>query len=229
MPGETIEIAFESSAMPAYFEAPVSGAGAGVIVIGTIFGLDDELKGVVSDLAQAGFAAVAPDMFWRIDPGPVPVGSDGMKRAQARNGQFDSDDGLRYLAAAVQDMKARPECNGKVAIMGFCFGGPYALLGASRLGCDAGISFHGSHVGKFLDEFSAVRCPLSFHYGDNDAVAPMTEITEIKAALEGLEDTELHIYPGAEHSYMFPSRGDGYDAAARDASWDRALAVLRRM
>ncbi len=229
MPGQDIEIVFEESAMPAYFDAPGSGSGGGVVVVNTIFGVDDELKGVVSDLAEAGFAAVAPDMFWRIDPGPVPVSPDGMQRAQARNGQFNSDDGLSYVAAAVRDLKARPECNGKVAVMGFCFGGPYALLGASRLGCDAGISFHGSHVGNFMGEFSAVKCPLSFHYGDNDAVAPMAEINEIKTALDGLEDTELFIYPGAEHGYMFPSRGDGYDAEARFASWDRALAVLRRM
>ena len=215
--------------MPAHFEATASGAGGGVVVVNTIFGVDDELKGVVHDLSEAGFAAVAPDMFWRIDPGPVPVSGEGMARAQARNGAFKSDDGLQYVAAAVEDLKARPECSGKVTVMEFCFGGPYALLGASRLGCDAGISFHGSHVGKFMDEFDAVKCPLSFHYGDNDAVAPMTEIAEIKTALDRLDDAELFIYPGAEHGYMFPSRGDGYDPVARDASWERALAVLQGM
>ena len=225
MPGQNIEIECEGGAMPAYYDAP--GAGAGVIVISTIFGVDDETRGVVSDLNNAGFAAMAPDMFWRIDPGAVPV-SD-MQRAQVRNQAFNSEDGVRYVGAAVAHMKARPECNGKVAVMGLCFGGPYALMGASRLGCDAGISFHGSHVGNFLSEFAAVQCPLSFHYGDNDAVAPMTEITEIKAAIDALGGSELFIYPGAEHGYMFPSRGDGYDAAARDVSWERALAVLNRM
>jgi carboxymethylenebutenolidase len=229
MPSQNIEIPFEDSAIAAYFAAPASGASGGVIVVNTIFGVDDELKGVVDDLVDAGFAAAAPDMFWQIDPGPVPVSKKGMQRAQARNGSYNSEDGLRYVAAAVADMKARPECNGKVAVMGFCFGGPYALMGASRLGCDAGISFHGSHVAKFMAEFGAVQCPLSFHYGDNDAVAPMTEITGIKAAIDALDGSELFIYPGAEHGYMFPSRGDGYDVAARDVSWERALAVLNRM
>ncbi len=227
MPGQDIEIEFEDGTIPAYFAPPVAGDGGGVVLISTIFGVDDEARGVADDLSNAGFAAMAPDMFWRVDPGAVPV-SD-MQRAQVRNKAFNSEDGVRYVAAAVADMKARPECNGKVAVMGFCFGGPYALMGASRLGCDAGISFHGSHVGNFMDEFAVVQCPLSFHYGDNDAVAPMTEITEIKAAIDALDGSGLFIYPGAEHGYMFPSRGDGYDVAARDASWERALAVLDRM
>ena len=201
------------------------GSWPGILMITAIFGIDDEMQELADAWAADGFVVSVPDIFWRVMPGPTA----DMEKAFGRYNDFDFDKGIDDVEDLLGDLRGRPECNGKVAVMGFCFGGPYALLGASRLGCDAGISFHGSHVGKFLDEFSAVRCPLSFHYGDNDAVAPMTEITEIKAALEGLEDTELHIYPGAEHGYMFPSRGDGYDAAARDASWDRALAVLRRM
>ena len=61
MPSQNIEIPFEDSAIAAYFAAPASGASGGVIVVNTIFGVDDELKGVVDDLVDAGFAAAAPD------------------------------------------------------------------------------------------------------------------------------------------------------------------------
>lgn len=215
--------------MPAYFEAPGTGAVPGFVVVSTIFGVDDELKAIAGRLSGAGFAAAAPDMFWRDDPGPVAVGPEGHARATARSGRFDREVGMGYLAAVIADLRARPQCNGKVAVIGFCFGGSFALLAAARLGTDAGISFHGTAVGGCLDEIDGVDCPLSFHYGDNDAIAPMDEINEIKKAFERLDDAELCIYPGAGHGYMFPSRGEGYDPAAAEASWQRAIAVLQRM
>ena len=150
-----------------------------------------------------------------------------MKRAQARNGQFDSDDGLRYLAAAVQDMKARPECNGKVAVMGFCFGGGYAFLGAARLGIDAGIAFHSGKISHLLEEAGNVKCPLSFHWGDEDAAAPMDEIEKVQAVFDGMDNAEITIYPGAKHGFMQPTNPPAYDEAVAAASWTRSLEILK--
>ena len=67
---------------------------------------------------------------------------------------------------------------------------------------------------------------MSFHYGDNDAIASMEEIAEIQASFARLKDADVFVYPGAVHGYMMPSRGEGYDEAATNASWERALAVL---
>ena len=230
MVGTEIAIAAsDGGTIPSYLSTPSAAQGAGVVVIPTIFGGEPYMVSFADRLAAEGFVAVLPDMFWRDeDPGVLDHDEQGFKRAHARNGRSDIEQGMDDLADVITALKARPECNGKIAVIGFCFGGAHVLLGAARLGIDAGISFHGSHVANHLDEIVGIKCPLSFHYGDNDAVAPMEEINRIRTAFETLESAEVYIYPGAIHGYMQPWRGEnGYDEAAEVASWDRALKVLK--
>lgn len=230
MPGAEITVtASDGGAIASYLATPSPGPGLGVVVVATILGVEPCMKSFADRLAGEGFVVSAPDMFWRDeDPGVLDHDEDGFKRAHARNGRSDIEQGMKDLADIIADLKGRPECNGKIAVAGFCFGGVHALLGAARLGIDAGISFHGSHVGDHLGEIGRVGCPLSFHYGDNDAVAPMEEIARIQAAFEPLGDAEVYVYPGAIHGYMQNWRGDnGYDQAAAEASWERALRVLK--
>ncbi len=154
-----------------------------MVIVSTISGVDSDMTYYADALAAEGFVASAPDMFWRdADPGPLPWTDDGRKRAFKRNDGYDLELGMRDLADAIANLKKHPRCNGKVAVMGFCFGGPFALLAAARYGTDAGISFHGSHVENHLDEVDGVICPLSFHYGDRDEVAPLTAIERIREA-----------------------------------------------
>jgi carboxymethylenebutenolidase len=215
--------------MPSYLSIPSAGPAAGVVVVPTILGGEPYMRSFADRLAAEGFVSALPDMFWRDeDPGVLDHDEPGFQRAHARNGRSDIELGMGDLADVIAALKARPDCNGKIAVIGFCFGGAHVLLGAARLGIDAGISFHGSHVGNHLDEIEGITCPLSFHYGDNDAVAPMEEIERIKTAFDTLDNAEVYIYPGAIHGYMQPWRGDnGYDELASNASWDCAMSVLK--
>jgi carboxymethylenebutenolidase len=114
--------------------------------------------------------------------------------------------------------------------MGFCFGSPFALLAAARYGTNAGISFHGSHVENHLDEVDRIRCPLSFHYGDRDEVAPMSAIERIREAFSRLKDAEVYVYPGAGHGFMTMTRGArGYIESVARPAWARSLEVLRTL
>ena len=211
-----------------YVAAPVSGKGAGVVIVSTISGVDGDMTHYADALADEGFVASAPDMFWRDgDPGPLTWNEDGRKRAFARNDRYDFELGMRDLADVIADVKKHPRCNGKIAVMGFCFGGPFALLAAARYGTNAGISFHGSHVEDNLDEADRVRCPLSFHYGDRDEVAPMAAIERIRAAFSRLPDAEVRVYPGAGHGFMTMTRGRGYMESAAHTAWARSVVVLR--
>ena len=213
-----------------YVASPVSEKGAGVIIVSTISGVDSDMKYYADALAAEGFVGSAPDMFWRdIDAGPLPWTDDGRKRAFARNDRYDLDLGMRDLADVIADLKQHPQCNGKIAVMGFCFGGPFALLAAARYGINAGISFHGSHVENHLSEVNQVRCPLSFHYGDRDEVAPMTAIESIREAFGRLADAKVYVYPGAGHGFMTMTRGRAYMESVARPAWAQALEVLRRL
>jgi carboxymethylenebutenolidase len=214
-----------------YVASPVSGKGAGVVIVSTISGVDSDMTYYADALAAEGFVAYAPDMFWRdSDPGPLSWNDDGRKRAFARNDRHDLELGMKDLADVIADLKKHPRCNGKIAVMGFCFGSPFALLAAARYGTNAGISFHGSHVENHLDEVDRIRCPLSFHYGDRDEVAPMSAIERIREAFSRLKDAEVYVYPGAGHGFMTMTRGArGYIESVARPAWSRALEVLRTL
>jgi carboxymethylenebutenolidase len=213
-----------------YVTAPVSGKGAGVVIVSTISGVDSDMTHYADALAAEGFVASAPDMFWRdADPGPLVWNDDGRKRAFARNDRYDVEVGMKDLADVIADLKNHPRCNGKIAVMGFCFGGPFALLAAARCGIGAGISFHGSHVENHLDEVDKVRCPLSFHYGDKDPVAPMAAIERIQSAFSRLPYSKVYVYPGAAHGFMTMTPGRGYMESAAHPAWARSLEVLKTL
>lgn len=83
----------------------------------------------------------------------------------------------------------------------------------------AGFSYHGSFVEKHLDVVPDVRCPFSFHWGDDNQVAPLPVIDEIKQSLSAREDAEVFLYAGGiAHGYMLPGHGGAYDEAAAELS-----------
>ncbi|ETW95778.1 MAG: hypothetical protein ETSY2_47580, partial [Candidatus Entotheonella gemina] len=128
----------------------------------------------------------------------------------------------------IHDLKARPECNGKVALLGFCFGGRYAHLAAARLGVDAAGSYHGTKIGEHLDETSNVTCPVSFHFGEVDPAVPMEEVEAIKAAYANRDNAEIVVYPDAAHNFAMPYK-PGYQEAVAKASRDAVLRCFRSM
>jgi hypothetical protein len=109
------------------------GPFPGIVLITAIWGTDDEMKELADAWAVDGFVVSVPDIFWRVLPGPTA----DRDVAFDRYGKFDVDQGMLDIEDLVKDLKARPECNGKVGILGFCFGGRYAHLAAARLGVDA--------------------------------------------------------------------------------------------
>jgi carboxymethylenebutenolidase len=231
MAGTQVTIAAaDGGSLDSYVAAPAVGRGAGVVVVSTISGVDSDMIYYADALSAEGFVASVPDMFWRdADPGPLVWNEDGRKRAFARNGRYDLEIGMKDLANVIAHLKKHPQCNGKIAVMGFCFGSPFALLAAARYGTGAGISFHGSHVENHLDEAAGVRCPLSFHYGDRDEVAPMAAIERIQKAFAAMDDAKVYVYPGAGHGFMTMTRGPGYMESVARTAWARSLEVLSRL
>jgi carboxymethylenebutenolidase len=195
-------------------------------VIGSIFGLDPEMCGMVDDYAKAGYRAVAPDLFWRTRPGPLKH-DDPEERALAldRYERFDVEAGLADIAAVVDYLRTLPGWTGHYGVVGYCFGGRYAMLAASRLGAEAAVTFHGTLMGLHVDEANRIRCPVSFHFGDSDHSVPMTEIQSLAGAFSSHPNASVCVYPGVAHGFTSPSR-KAYDAAVTKRSWRDAMAVL---
>ena len=201
-----------------------NGKTPGILLITAIFGVDQEMRELADAWARDGFLVSVPDIFWRQLPGPTA----DMSVAFDRYGKFDPVQGMKDIEDLVRDLKARPQCNGKVAILGFCFGGRYALLGAARLGIAAAASFHGTLMGQHLDEVDRVTCPVSFHFGDSDPVVPMEEVDAIRKAFVGRANADVGVYHGAGHNFAMP-RKDGYNAGGAKESRERVLRCFKSM
>ena len=202
--------------------------GTGVVVVPSIFGVDGDMEMVAERLAGQGYAAVVLDPFWRDeDKGVIGHDEEGRTRAFARLERTPFEQAFGDVTDVIEDLRSRAECNGKIAVMGFCYGGPFAIVAGAKCGTQAGISYHGSFVDKYLDSVPDVGCPLSFHWGDNDRAAPMELIDATRDSFSQLDDAEVFLYPGGvEHGYMLPGHGPAYNEAAAEQSWERTFSLL---
>lgn len=200
------------------------GPAPGILLITAIFGVDDEMKQIADQWAADGFVVSTPDIFWRQQPGPTA----DMEVAFARYEAFEQEQGMKDIEDLIKDLKGRPECNGKIAVLGFCFGGLYAHLAAARLGADAAGSYHGTRIGSALDEMPPKDCRISFHFGDSDHVVPNEEVEAIKAAYADYPNAEIKVYEGAGHNFAMPQK-QGYDEAACTASRADVLACFNAL
>jgi carboxymethylenebutenolidase len=110
--------------------------------------------------------------------------------------------------------------------MGFCYGGPFAILGPKRLGYDAGIACHGSQMLDYLGELDRVTAPVCLIWGDQDHRAPRSVLDAYRAVSSHMKNVEVHIFPGIQHGFMMPSDAEAFDAPARDFAMKRAVAIL---
>ena len=225
---EPITIAAADGPMEAYIASSGSGKGPGVIVVTHIFGVDQDTKEICNELAARGCVAMAQNFFWRDSDAGALVEPQDMQRAVARAMRIDFAKALDDLRRGIDELRRHPDCNGKIALLGFCFGGPYAWRAAcDGLGLDASVSFHGTYVSKYMKPGDKPSCPMELHYGEHDHLAPAEELAAVKAVADATGSTFV-VHPGAGHAYMVPSNSH-YHAEAAGKSWDAALQLINTL
>ena len=223
---ENVTIDAGGGAFDAYMAAPTAGDSKvpGVVIVTSIFGVDSDTRNTCERLAQSGYVALAPNFFWR-DADPVVLSEAEVPRAIGRVMRTDFHTSMDDLRRAIAHVRRHPACNGKVAVLGYCFGGPHAWRAAcDGLGVQAAVSFHGTHVSKYLKPGDQPACPVAFHYGEQDDFAPPEELAKVSAVAHGA-GSAFQVHPGAGHAYMMESNSHFHADAAR-ASWDAALRLL---
>lgn len=227
MPGKNIKIlASGGGEFACYLSMPPTDAPAPAMVLAAaIHGVDADIQAIADEFAADGYIAIAPDLFWRTVPGPLPRSDErARERAQPRldrlkTGEQDLADTLAYL-------RLMPEFNGKAAVMGFCYGGPYAIIAPKRLGYAAGISCHGTNLLDFIGELDGVTAPVCIIWGDKDHAAPAPVLDAYRAAAPRHPNLDLNIFPGVLHGYMMRDAKEAFDQKTRDFSMARAKAIL---
>lgn len=230
---EQVSITSAGGTFNGYFAAPEGGGPEdggpvpGVVVIQEIFGVNSHIRSIVDRLADAGYAALAPEIFWRQGPG-IELGytPDDIAKGREIRGALDTDAVVEDVRATFAVLGSRPETQGrKLGITGFCFGGFITYLAACRLDPAATSAFYGGGIVNFISEAGGIDAPVQFHFGEVDPGIPLSEVEQIKQAIAGKSDSEVFLYPGADHGFNCDQRGSYNEAAAQQA-WKRTLELF---
>ena len=229
--------------LPAYVARPASdGPFPVVIVVSEIFGVHDYIKDVCRRLAKAGYAAVAPAFFVRVeDPAPL---SD-MGRIMQIVGAADYEQVMGDIAATLdwtsQQLWARDD---KVGITGFCWGGKVVWQAAARFAVlGAGVAWYGrlapapdatpvqiaSGQPWPVDLADDLKAPVLGLYGGQDQGIPQASVDQMRQALTraGQTHSEIVVYPDAPHGFHADYRASYVEPDAQDG-WRRMLAIFDR-
>jgi carboxymethylenebutenolidase len=187
----------------AYVAEPAGAARGAVIVIQEIFGVNEGIRGKCDRWAALGYLAIAPDLFWRIQPGVEldPDVGEQMQQALGLMGQFDQDQGIKDIEATIRSARhALPE-GGKVGCVGFCLGGRLAFMTATRTDIDASVGYYAVMLDPLLHEKHAIARPLMLHIAGADHFVPPEQQKAVHDALDGHPKVVLHDYPGEDHGF----------------------------
>lgn len=186
----------------AYIARPKDEPRAAIIVIQEVFGVNPGIRQKCDKLAADGYLAVAPDLFWRLEPGISldPDVETEFKTALDLFGKFDQDAGIRDIEATIHHIRQTLGV-AKVGCVGYCLGGRLAYMTAARTDIDASVGYYGVGIDGLLHEKHAIAHPLMLHIPTADGFVPR----ETQAAMhEGLGDhpkVTLHNYEGLDHGF----------------------------
>jgi carboxymethylenebutenolidase len=225
-----ITIKGRDGAFGAYISRPKTLPAPAVVVLQELFGVNADIRKTCDELAEQGYIAVAPDLFWRQEPGVdlSNVTSDadwqhGMRLYQA----YDRDAGVRDVEDTINAVAKLPGCTGKVAVLGYCLGALMVFLTAVRSRVDAAVAYHGGDTEKYLGEVDGLHAPLLMHLAEEDEFISKAAQAEIKAALARKPNGTVYSYPGQNHAF---SRHGGahYNAEAAALAHKRTYDFLNR-
>ncbi len=225
---ETITITTDAGDFAAYVAYPEAKEAPSVVVLHEVFGVNADIRETCDALAAQGFIAVAPDLFWRQQPGvDLSVTSEAdWKAGLALYMAYNRDQGVTDIVATIAAAGKLKRATGKVAVMGYCLGGLMTFLTAARGKVDAAVAFHGGDTESYLGEAGSIDAPFLMHLAEEDEYITKAAQADIKKALDGKPNVVIYSYPGCNHAF---SRHGGahYDAAAAKLANERTWAFLK--
>jgi carboxymethylenebutenolidase len=213
---EHIYVKANDGEFSAYVARPTMTPAPAVIVLQELFGVNADIRKHCDELAELGFLAVAPDLFWRQEPG---ADLDVTSKADWDHGlrlyaAYNRDLGTKDVADTVNTVRRMPECSGKVALLGYCMGALMVYLAAVRCpGVDAAVAYHGGDTEKYLGEVGGLNAPLLMHLAEEDEFISKPAQAAIKTVLAKNPHATVYSYAGQNHAFT-RHKGAHYNAAA---------------
>lgn len=229
MAGKDISIKGPDGSFSVYLAAPATGRGPGVIIIQEIFGVNSVVRAICDGHAAVGRFALAPDLFWRLEPRVQLTDKTDAewKRAIDLMTRFDADKGVTDIQAAITHLRGQPGCSGKVGAVGYCLGGLLAYLTAARTDSDASVGYYGVNIQNKLGEAKKIKNPLMLHVAGKDEYTPPDAQKKIVEGLRNNPQVTIHFYPEMDHAFARPG-GAHYDKANAELANGRSDTFFRQ-
>lgn len=202
---DRISIQGRDGSFNAYIASPRTLPAPTVVVLQELFGVNADVRKHCDELAEQGFLAVAPDLFWRQEPGvDLSVTSeDDWAHGLRLYGAYDRDAGAKDVKDTINAVRNLRECNGKVALLGYCLGALMVFLTTVRnSGVGAAVAYHGGDTEKYLGEVDGLRAPFLMHLAEEDEFISRDAQAEIRAALAGKPNATVYSYSGQRHAFF---------------------------
>lgn len=205
----------------AYCAEPSGTPRAAIVVIQEIFGVNQGIRQKCDRLAADGYLAIAPDLFWRLQPG-IDLDPDVLEQFQQAlgwMGKFNQDAGVRDIEATIRAARAKLG-GGKVGVVGYCLGGRLAFMTAARTDVDASAGYYGVGLDGLLGEKHAIAHPLLLHIPQEDHFVDKDAQAAIHVGLDDHPRVTIFDYPGEDHGFA-TEMGKRRSAASADLADQR--------
>lgn len=203
--GQMVTItATDGHTLSAYFAEPKGKPRGGIVVVQEIFGVTRHIRAVADQYAAAGFVAIAPALFDRIEPN-VDVPYTDMQKGFGYMQKLKNDEVLLDLKAGIDKIAGF----GKVGSVGYCWGGTMSYLASTRLPLAAAVVYYGGGVNRYLGD--KPLCPVLFHFGERDAHIPASVVAEVRQALP---HAPVYVYT-ADHGFNCTDRASFEPTSAK--------------
>ena len=186
----------------AYVSLPPTGRGPGLVILQEIFGVNEHIRAVADQYAADGYCVIAPDIFWR-EGRKIELAYDpqGFERGLGLLGKLNIDQTAIDLQATVTALKQLSACTGKVGSLGFCMGGLLSFIAAAEAGVDTAVCYYGGGIHQHLDRAKKIRCPVLFHFADQDAYIPQQAVAAVRTSLGGRKNVRVIVHAGVDHGF----------------------------
>jgi len=199
----TVDTLAGDGSFSVYRADPAGTPKAAIVVIQEIFGVNAGIRRKCDTLAEAGYLALAPDLFWRfaagveLDPDVEPE----FQRALQLMGELDQDKAVADIEATIRAARGLLGEGGKVGVVGYCLGGRLAFMTAARTDVDASVGYYGVGIDGLLGEKHAIAHPVLLHVPEEDHFVDKDAQTAMHAGLDDHPKVTLFDYPGEDHGF----------------------------